>query len=413
MKQIKCRLCLAPLDEPVLKLPDTPIANEFLKEKSKQDVFPLQLCYCTRCGHYQLNESISPEILFRQDYPFVTGTSPINVKYFRTYAKEVAEEANLLPDDLVIDIASNDGTVLQHFKEMGMRVLGIEPAQNIAKIATERGIETISEFFNSELAEKIIRKYGRPKLITANNVLAHLPYVIDFIHGVKKLMTTSSTFVFEVSYFTDVFDKMLVDTIYLEHESYYCVTPLVKFFGSQEMTLKKVQRVSPHGGSLRGYVKEGLDLIDPYVYDLMAWEKALMIQDPNRVLSVMDNFQERCGWMRDAVLRKLNELIDSNKKLAIYGYPAKATTLAYILGIKPEWFEFAVEDNPLKCGKYSPGLQIPIVTPDRLISDNIDCCLILAWNFAQSIMDRNKNFKGTWIVPLPNLQVVNNEKIND
>lgn len=420
MKINTCRLCLGNLSEPKLKFPNTPLANELAKtDDEKQDLFPLQVCVCETCAHYQLNESIDPERLFRNDYPFVAGTSPVNVEHFRKYASDMITKFDLKPDSKVLDIASNDGTLLKHFKNSGMFVLGIDPATDIAAKATEEGIKTIPEFFTEIFADEILNTYGQFDLITANNVFAHVPNMIGFVKGVKKLLAPQGVFTFEVSYFADVCDKIIFDTIYHEHSSYHTLTPLFKFFVSHELELFDAERITNHGGSIRIFVRNKEDAghgrWHPGKWYCLEGGRI------NNLLSQEDNIADKVSQLHQKIkylgleLRdKLRDYKEQNKSVAIYGVPAKATTLMYALGIKKEWIDFAVEDNPLKIGKFSPGLHIPILNTEAIYQRQPDCVLILAWNFADSIIDKIKkqwceNFKNvrypTFIVPLPELKI--------
>ena len=210
MKVYNCRMCKGKLSEPKLQFPPTPLANEFVKTTEPQELFPLEVCVCEDCGHYQLNEHIEPERLFR-NYVFVAGTSPVNVEHFKCYAEDMVAKFSLKDSSKILDIASNDGTLLKHFKNMKFRVLGIDPAKNIAEEANKNGIETLPEFFTNKFADTILEKYGKFDLITANNVFAHVPDLEDFALGVKKLLVPQGVFTFEVSYFGDVCDMKNID----------------------------------------------------------------------------------------------------------------------------------------------------------------------------------------------------------
>jgi hypothetical protein len=386
MKVTQCRLCKGKLSEPKINLSHTPLANEFLSNKTTQDTFPLEVCVCESCEHYQLNETVDPERLFRH-YVYVAGTSPVNVQHFKDYADHIFHKFCFAPKDKVLDIASNDGTLLQHFKNLGMQVLGIDPAQNIAAQANQQGIPTIPEFFTEEYADVILAEHGEFDLITANNVFAHIPDMIGFAKGIKKILAFNGVFTFEVSYFADVCDKLLFDTIYHEHTSYHTIKPLISFFSSHGLNVFHVDYIGNHGGSIRVYVNH--NEVGAPVY------------------SSFDNQDIRMlGSILKGSLTALN--VVQKKKIAIYGVPAKATTLMYALGIDEKHIKFAIEDNPLKQGTFTPGKHIPVFSFDKLIQEDIDVVLILAWNFAESIMKkcRDNGFKGDFIVPLPKFSVI-------
>ena len=396
MKVIECRLCKGKLSEPKLNLGSTPLANDFLSTKITQELYPLEVCVCEDCEHYQLNETVDPEILFRH-YVYVAGTSAVNVQHFKDYAEHIFHKFGFVKGDNVLDIASNDGTLLQHFKDLGMGVLGIDPAKNIAEMANKNGIETIPEFFTEEYADVIAKTHGKFDLITANNVFAHVPDMIGFVKGIKKLLFNDGIFTFEVSYFADVCDKLLFDTIYHEHTSYHTIKPLISFFKNHGLNVFHVDYIGNHGGSIRVYVnhaKSGNLTFDNFDEQDM----------PARVEKLKSNIESLGAILRGS-LTALN--VVQKKKVAIYGVPAKATTLMYALDINEKHIAFAVEDNPLKQNTFTPGKHIPVYDIDKLFTENVDVVLILAWNFEESIIKKCKDrgFKGQFIVPVPQFRI--------
>lgn len=400
MKVEYCRLCkTGKLSEPKLKFPATPLANEFVRETTPQDLFPLEVCVCQDCGHYQLNESVDPERLFR-DYFFVAGTSPVNVEHFRKYAVQMVEKFNLKAKSKVLDIASNDGVLLRHFKDLGMEILGIDPAKNLAEQANKDGIPTIPEFFTEEYADKMLSQYGQFDLITANNVFAHVPDLADFAKGVKKILSPNGVFVFEVSYFADVCDKTLFDTVYHEHSSYHTLGPLNKFFRSHGLCAFDVQRIDNHGGSIRVYVQHKDRAREFIVSDdwISCLEQELDIEKKVEKLAL--NIRLLGLELRE----KLRDYSRQGNSIAIYGVPAKATTLMYALGIKEDWINFAVDDAPLKQGTFTPGMHISVLPTSAIYEKRTTVILVLAWNFADSIIKKHSKFPGKWIVPIPELK---------
>ena len=395
-----CRLCNGKLGKPKLRLSSTPLANEFIKTTEPQDTFPLNVCCCKKCGHYQLDESIEPERLFK-NYLYVAGTSPVNVEHFKQYALHMIEKFDIKQNSYILDIASNDGTLLKHFKNFGMRTLGIDPAQNIAAEANKIGIETIPEFFTEEFANKILEKYGQFDLITANNVFAHVPDLKDFTKGIYKLLSLNGIFSFEVSYFMDVCDKTLIDTIYHEHSSYHTLAPLRYFFANLNMDIIDVDRLDNHGGSIRVYVancggslhcKNGKIKLQQLVRHEVDIDKKVFLLQNN----IVD--------LKNKLITLLQEIKNNNKSIAIYGVPAKATTLMYALNIDKKLIDFAVDDAELKQGLFTPGKHIPIYHPNELYKRKPDYILVLAWNFAESIINKYKDLDCKWIVPLPKLR---------
>ena len=403
-----CRVCDGPALVPLFSLGQTPLANALVRREDldQQDLqFPLDLFMCTGCAHVQLLDVVDPSILFR-NYVYVSGTSASFVQHFRGYADAVADRLGLGGSAFVVDIGSNDGTLLRFFKDKGCRVLGVDPAVDIARAATADGIETIPEFFTSALAEQIARERGLADVVVANNVFAHVDDLLGFVRAVKQLLAPGGAFVFEVSYLVDVHDKTLFDTIYHEHLSYHTVGPLRILFERAGMELFDAERVSSHGGSLRGYARR-IDASRPAsatVEALARYEDEHGFYRPDTFKDFFDRIQARKHELRSL----LQGLRAADKRIAGYGAPAKATTLMYAFDIGPDLVEYIVEDSPLKIGLFTPGFHIPIVAPTRLRDDPPDYVLIHAWNFEGPIRERYREFAergGHFIVPLPTVEV--------
>ena len=394
----------------MLSLGKTPLANAFVPESARgtpQPVFPLDLHLCLQCGHLQLLEVVTPEKLFR-DYVYVSGTSPVFIQHFREYAEQVIRIAGLQPGDQVIDIGSNDGTLLGFFQQKGMRVLGLDPARKIAGEAARKGIPTLPEFFTPVLAERLRREGWQPAVITANNVFAHADDLTGIAEGVRRLLRTDGVFLFEVSYLLDVFQKGLFDTIYHEHLSYHAVKPLVPFFQRNGLRLTDALRVESHGGSLRGVVRTEASgsAVQPGVRQRIAEEEETGLFRPE----AYQGFSRKISERGEALKRLLLKLKGEGKRIVGFGAPAKATTLMYHFGLGPDLLEAIIDDSPWKQGLYSPGHHIPVVPASRLAdpAQRPDYCLILAWNFADSIIRKHEAFRksgGHFIVPLPELEI--------
>jgi SAM-dependent methyltransferase len=404
-----CRLCDSTNLSKVLSLIPTPPANAFVKKteiKNTQAVYPLDLYFCQACYHVQLLDVVSPEILFSH-YVYVSGTSPVFVHHFENYAEEVCKQANL-KDDLVVDIGSNDGTFLGFFKARGCNVLGIDPAIEIARQASESGIETINGFFNSVLADKIINTHGQAKVITANNVFAHIDDIKGVVDGIKKLLHQEGMFVFEVSWLLKLYEGNLFDMIYHEHLDYHSVLSLESFFGQQGMSLFKVQKVNTHGGSIRCYVcfkGASSQEIDASVRECIEEEKAAGLDQASTFM----DFSKRIDNIGKKLKELLKELRSQGKSISAFGAPAKATTLMYHFGINNDLIDYVIDDSPLKQGLYTPGLHIPVVDSSCLKKDAPDYLLILAWNFADPIIKKHTDFQdngGKFIVPLPKVEII-------
>jgi SAM-dependent methyltransferase len=406
-RRTTCRVCDDTRLRPLFSLVPTPLANQLVSADrlhEPQRVYPLDLHFCDHCSHVQLLDVVNPEILFR-DYVYVSGTSPSFVDHFRRYSEDVLSRVALAPGELVVDIGSNDGTLLRFFKDKGCRVLGIEPATLIAESAHAAGIETIPAFLTRELAETVARDHGPAVVVTANNVFAHVDDLHGFVDAVKAILADDGTFVFEVSYLVDVFDKTLFDSIYHEHLSYHLVKPLVTLFQRNDMELVDVQRVSSHGGSLRGFAqRKAVARKQPTVDALIETEATLGLHSPAAYRTFSENIEQRKNESRSF----LDRLRGEGRRVVGFGAPAKATTLMYHFGLGTDVLEYIVDDSPLKQGLFTPGLHVPIVPSARLYESKPDYMLILAWNFAEPIMRTHKAFSdlgGKFIVPLPTLKV--------
>jgi SAM-dependent methyltransferase len=407
-----CRLCGAEELECVLEMESTPPANEFLsaaQNEEAQDTFPLGLWQCRNCGHVQLPVVVNPERLFR-DYVYVSGTSSVFVDHFRRYAKSVVENLDLKPGSLVIDVGSNDGTLLRYFKEAGMRILGIDPARDIAAKATAEGLDTIPEFLDEALARAIVEERGPAAVVTANNVFAHIDDLAGAARAVRALLAGDGVFVFEVYYLVDFTDKMLFDTVYHEHLSYHSMGPLIPFFQSLDMNVFDVERVPTHGGSLRVYVDLGRRARESRVNELLnlEWQRGFFVpgMPPPEARNPLVALDERIQQLRERLTARIQELRAAGKRLAGYGAPAKATTLMYQFQLGRDALDYIVDDNPLKQNLFTPGKRIPVVSSSVLEDDPPDYLLILAWNFAESIIEKCHTFRdrgGKFIVPLPEL----------
>ncbi|MDH3386403.1 MAG: class I SAM-dependent methyltransferase [Gammaproteobacteria bacterium] len=407
-KREACRLCGARNLECVLELTPTPPANAMVPAKlldQAQQCYPIDVYFCESCHHAQLLDIIDPSYLF-EEYVYVSGTSSANVDHFRRYADQVIGVAGLEPGDLVVEIGSNDGTMLRFFKDAGMQVLGIDPAQSIAEAATADGIETLPEFFTPELAERIRREHGPIKVVVANNVCAHIDDLESAVTAARILIKPAGVFVFQVSYLLDVYEKTLFDTMYHEHVDYHRVGPLQPFFERLGMKLWDTYRMEAQGGSLRGYVSmaESDVAVQPSVSEMMAQEAAAGLDAP----TTLRNFARSINRSGTELMSLLTGLKSRGHSIAGYGAPAKSTTLMYHFGLGPEVIDYIVEDNPLKHGMYTPGLHIPVVSTDALYEKRPDYVVILAWNFAEPIISMHRKFTqqgGRFIVPLPLLGI--------
>ncbi|MDP6781913.1 MAG: class I SAM-dependent methyltransferase, partial [Alphaproteobacteria bacterium] len=349
-RRATCRLCDSGDLSLVLSLTPTPPANAFVTAdalNAPQECFPLDLSLCGECGHLQLLHVVDPSLLFA-DYVYVSGTSPSFVAHFEDYAASVIKAYQPPPGALVVDIGSNDGTLLGFFQQAGMAVQGIDPARDIAKAASEVGIETLNAFFDAALAVQIREKKGAAAVVTANNVFAHIDDLASMVAGVRTLLDDDGVFVFEVSYLTDVLEKTLFDTIYHEHLSYHTVAPLVSFFAANGMELITADRVDTHGGSLRGVAQlaGGARAVASSVAACLELEDRLGLGRPG----TFHDFAQCIDVLKTSLRDLLAGLKAEGRSIAGYGAPAKATTLMYHFGLSPDIIDFIVDDSPLKQG---------------------------------------------------------------
>ncbi|MDO8657848.1 MAG: class I SAM-dependent methyltransferase [Candidatus Levybacteria bacterium] len=398
-----CRVCKKPNLEKVLTLGPTPLANAFLTKSQSDEpeyFYPLDVDFCSNCGFIQLGHVVAPKVLF-ENYVYVSSTSPVFINHFEKMADYVSPRF-LGKDSLVIDIGSNDGILLKPFKALGTRVLGIEPAKHIAKIAEKTGIETISEFFSIKLAKKIVKQKGQADIVTATNVFAHIDNLDEVIEGLKILLHKDGIFIMEAPYLIDFIEKRYFDLVYHEHLSYWSINSLITLFKRFNMIVFDVQKVPVHGGTIRVYLKktEGKHRIEKSVQEFLGLEKKMKLTQKKTYLDYANLVLKN----KVKLIALLAELKIKGKTIAAYGAPAKGNTLLNYFGIGPEILEYVVDDSPWKQGLYTPGKRIPVVSSKTLYEKRPDYLLILAWNFADSIMkmhDKYKKLGGKFIIPVP------------
>jgi SAM-dependent methyltransferase len=408
-RRTSCRLCAEARLTRVFSLAPTPLANAFVTEvalQRKQHVYPLDVFFCDGCGHLQLLDVVDPVALY-EHYVYVSGTSPVFVRHFGDYAKYVIESFRPPAAGLVVDIASNDGTLLRFFRDAGHRILGVDPARQIAEQATASGVPTVVEFFTPEVAERIRAEHGPASVVSANNVIAHVDDLASFMEGVRRLLADDGVFVFEVSNLSDVVENTLFDMIYHEHLDYHSVRPLMGFFARCGLEMIEAIRVDSHGGSLRGVVqhKGGPRAIGASVGHALAREQELKLGEAE----TFQKFAAHIESLKHELVGLLRRLKSEGKRIAGFGAPAKTTTLMYHFGIEPDMLDYIVDDSPLKQGHYTPGMHIPVVPAAHLHANRPDYLLILAWNFADPIMAKQAWFReagGRFIIPLPKVAVV-------
>ena len=409
-----CRLCGSLSLEKSLVLTPTPPGNNFLKkieEGEEEREYPLELYFCTQCFHIQLGHVVDPSFLFQNNYSYVSSTSSVFVQHLKDYSEYVIDKFGIGKDSLIVDIGSNDGTCLSFFKKNGMRVLGVNPAEEVSNIAIDNGVETINDFFTDNLANEIKLKYGQAALITTHNACAHIDNLCDVIKGVESLLDEKGVFVMEVGYFVDVFENKWFDTIYHEHLDFHTVAPLEKMFEKNNMELIRVERVSPQGGSIRVFSqkKNGPYHKDSSVQDLIDLEVKIGLDSSE----TLKEFERSINIVKDEFKTIISNIKSDGKKIAAFGAATKATTLMYHFELNKNEIEFIVDDNPLKQNVFSPGKHIPVVNSETIYKEMPDYIVILAWNFAESIMSQHVQYLengGAFILPMPIPKIINKLK---
>jgi len=386
-----------------------PLANSFLRgpdEFGEERCFPLDMVFCEKCSLVQLLDVIDPEVLFR-NYIYVSGVSETIAAHNTQYARTVVDRLNLRKEDLVIEVGSNDGSLLKCFREHGVKTVGIEPAANIVRMARSNGIETINAFFNCATAQEVAKSFGRAKVIIANNVMGHVDETRDFLWGCKLLLAEDGLVVVEVPYLRELIDRLEYDTVYHEHLCYFSVSALMYVCDAVGLSIVRMDPVSVHGGSIRMYAgskKKHWDHAESVVA-LADEERAVGLTE----LSRYELFARDVDDHRRSLLNLLETLKREGNSLAGYGAPAKGNTLLNYCAIHKRVMPYTVDKNPMKIGLYTPGMHIPVLPVSTLLERQPDYVMILAWNFADEIMRQQREYRdrgGRFIIPIPEPRVV-------
>jgi SAM-dependent methyltransferase len=400
-----CRSCGADGLELVLSLGRTPLANALLTQEQlnqPEPLYPLDLAFCPACTLVQITKTVPAAELF-SDYLYFSSFSDTMLRHAQSLVVRLITERHLGPQSLVVELASNDGYLLQYYARAEVPVLGIEPAANIAVEAEKRGISTIVEFFGEELAARLAAKGQRADVIHAHNVLAHVADLNGFVEGIAVLLKPDGVAVIEAPYLKDLIDHCEFDTIYHEHLCYFSLTALDQLFRRHQLFIKDVERISIHGGSLR--VTAGKSAAPtPAVGRLLAEEKAWGVA---RIATYRD-FGARVESLKATLTEVLAGFKRRGDRIAAYGAAAKGSTLLNYFGIGRETLDFVVDRSPHKQGRFMPGVHIPILAPERLLEEMPDEVLLLTWNFADEILEQQKAYRqlgGRFIIPVPEVKV--------
>ncbi|MFH1653988.1 MAG: class I SAM-dependent methyltransferase [Pseudomonadota bacterium] len=405
----KCRMCKSDKLTLFLDLGFTPPADSFLSKdelQKEETYYPLQVFMCETCGLAQLGYVVPKDVLYRNDYPYESSMTSTGRKHWGKFAADVSKKIKLCEDDLVVDIGSNVGVLLLSFKNCGARVLGVDPAENIVKIANKNGIDTVCDFFGVQAAERIVKEKGQAKVITGTNVFAHIDDLDDLMKGVNILLRKDGMFVFEVPYLVNLICNNEYDTIYHEHLSYISVKPLIKFFDRFDMEIFDIIESHIHGGSIRVFVNNrSMRHVSVKVQDLLKEEERISLYSKETLL----DFAARVSFNRSTLFEMLFSLNKSGKKIVAVSAPAKGMTLLNYCNIDGNLIDFVTEKSTLKIGRYTPGKHIPVVPDSELVSAGADYALLLAWNFADEIIRNLDNYRrkgGKFIIPIPMPKIV-------
>jgi methylation protein EvaC len=404
----RCRVCDAPISA-FMSFGRMPIANGFLTEEEIPDehFFELAPAFCSRCSMFQLIAQPQPDKMFHGHYAFYSSTSRYMQLHFEAFAKAVMADVLVgRPDPFVVELGSNDGIMLRHFQERGIRHLGVEPSVNVADVARSRGIRTISAFFNRKFAEEIVAEHGRADIMLAANVMCHIPDLPGVATGAQRLLKPDGVFIFEDPYLGDMIAKTSYDQIYDEHVFIFSATSIAHAFAPHGLELVDVAQQITHGGSMRyTLAPRGSRPATARVGEQLAKEHAQGLDRSDTYL----RFKQNCENSRVHLMQTLNELRGQGKRVVGYGATSKSTTVTNYCGITPQHVEFISDTTPIKQGKLSPGAHIPVRAYTEFSRAYPDYALLFAWNHAAEIREKEQSFVaagGRWIVYVPDVRIV-------
>ena len=410
MKKICCRFCGNKLNHDFINLGLSPLSNSFLKKEElnkNERYYPLDVKICEKCYLVQLTEYENPKNIF-QNYAYFSSYSKSWLEHAKNFVQQSTNRLQLTKKSLVIEIASNDGYLLQYFQEKKINILGIEPATNVADTAIQKGIPTLKKFFGKEVATKLFNEKKQADLIIANNVLAHVPDLNDFILGLKILLKPTGMITIEVPHLMKLIQENQFDTIYHEHFSYFSLFTLQKIFKFHDLKIIDVEELSTHGGSLRLFIahyENQTQNIQKTVEELIKKEIEFGINN----IECLKKFSKKVNEIRINICEFFEKMKQSNKKIIGYGAPAKANTLLNFCSIGTDFINFTVDANPHKQGLFLPGTHIPIKNPESIKNFKPDFVIILPWNLKDEITEQFeyiKNWGGKFVILIPEIKIL-------
>jgi SAM-dependent methyltransferase len=390
----------------VLDLGEQPLANGFRRpdDTGTEQRYPLALVGCRSCSLVQLSGTVPPSLLF-DEYHYFSSFSDTMVEEMRKLAARTTAEIGLDAASLVVEVASNDGYLLKHYQELGVGVLGIEPAQNVAAAAIEAGVPTLVEYFGEETANLVVRSRGQAAVIHANNVMAHVPNINDFVKGLKTALAPDGVCIVESPYLVDYIEKCEFDTTYHEHVFYYSLTALDALVRRHGLVVSDVEKLEIHGGTLRCSLRHDNSIVSSAVQETLSKEAKLGVGSPGYYAE----FAARVSRIKRSLVDVLEELKQQGATIVGYGAAAKGTVLLNHFGIDRRLLDYVVDRSPHKQGLLVPGVELPILDPEQLLNDNPSHVLLLAWNFADEVLAQQSAFRkrgGHFIIPIPELRIV-------
>lgn len=406
----RCRFCAAPLTHRFVDLGMSPLCQTHIEPHQLNHMerfYPLQAWVCGECFLVQLEEYVSPEAIF-SDYAYFSSYSDSWVEHARRYTQAMIGRLGLTRESRVMEIASNDGYLLQHFVAAGIPCLGIEPAANVAEVARQKGVETVVRFFGVDTARVVAAEYGKPDLLLGNNVLAHVPDINDFVAGMKRLLAPGGVITMEFPHLLRLMAENQFDTIYHEHFSYLSLLTVDRIFRHHGLVVFDVEQLGTHGGSLRVFARhlenDNLPVL-PSVQALQGEERAAGL-DRHEAYAA---FERQVHETKRAILSFLIQVKREGKRVVGYGAPGKGNTLLNYCGIRTDFLDYTVDRSPHKQGRYTPGTHIPILAPEAIRTTQPDYVFILPWNLRQEIVAQHayvRDWGGKFVVPIPRVEVI-------